>query len=141
MNTNFLISKETAPSCPRCGSKLINRDTCIKCGETLNKITPYTVRSCDYHKGAYASQRKYRMKACCNCGRVKWLVGGKLCGACKAQVYNPAKNIRIEPGTKEYKQALQLYRESRWPEKFTSGQDSVVRKCRTTAAEFTAKRH
>jgi hypothetical protein len=121
-------------TCPRCGSRLIYRNICIKCGEELDKITPYAVRSVDYHKrGAYAAQRKYRRKPCCNCGRIKWLVGGKLCGACKAQVYNPAKNIRIETGTKEYKKALKLYREARWPEKFTSGQDSVVRKCRTTA--------
>ncbi len=116
MNNNVA----TTQSCPRCGSKLINRDTCIKCGETLNKITPYTVRSCDYHKGAYASQKKYRMKACSNCGRVKMIMGGGLCGACRSQVYNPAKNIHIEPGTKEYKKALKLYREARWPEKFKS---------------------
>ena len=117
MNNNVA----TTQSCPRCGSKLINRDTCIKCGETLNKITPYTVRSCDYHgKKSYGYQKKYRVKECHNCGRVKWLVGGGLCGACKSQVYNPAKKINLKPGTKEYKRALISYREARWPEKLTS---------------------
>ena len=115
--------------CPRCGSKLIYYNTCIKCGETLEKITPYYLRSCDHahEKKSYQDQKKYRVKECCNCGRVKWLVGGGLCGACKSQVYNPAKKINLKPGTKEYKRALISYREARWPEKFTSGQDSVVR--------------
>jgi ribosomal protein L32 len=114
-------SENVTNTCPRCGSPFINHGICIKCGETLEKITPYYLRSCDYHgKKSYGYQKKYRVKECCNCGRVKWLVGGKLCGACKAQVYNPAKNIHIEPGTKEYKKALKLYREARWPEKFKS---------------------
>jgi hypothetical protein len=48
------------------------------------------------------------------------IMGGGLCGACRSQVYNPAKNIRIEKDTKEYKKALISYRLRRWPEQFKS---------------------
>ena len=29
-------------TCPRCGSKMINHDVCIKCGEVINRGKPYT---------------------------------------------------------------------------------------------------
>jgi hypothetical protein len=111
-------------TCPRCGSKLINNDICIKCGEIINKSVPYKVRSRDYasENHPYDSQKKYRVKACSNCGRVKWNVGDNLCGACKAQVYNPPKSIYLIKGTEEYEQALIIYREKRWPEKFRNGE-------------------
>ena len=114
--------------CQKCGSNMINNGICVKCGESINKVTPYKTRSCDYAKenNPYQYQKKYRVKACSNCERVKWNVGDGLCGACKAQVYNPAKGIYIEKGTKEYTAALISYRIRRWPEKFeTSGYGST----------------
>ncbi len=111
--------------CPRCGSRMIFAGTCIKCGELLlQQAPPYATRSCDYahkNKSYSASQEKYRLKPCRNCGRVKWNVGDHLCGACKAQVYNPAKGIKINRGTKEYELALISYRRKKWPEKFGNG--------------------
>lgn len=111
-------------TCPRCGSKLINHDICIKCGELIKKVVPYKVRSRDYasENHPYDAQKKYRVKACSNCGRVKWNVGGGLCGACKAQVYNPPRSIYLTKGTLEYETALISYREKRWPEIFGNGE-------------------
>jgi hypothetical protein len=105
---------------------MIYAGTCIKCGELLlPQAAPYAIRSCDssHQKKSYAaSQEKYRLKPCRNCGRVKWNMGDYLCGACKAQVYNPAKGIHLTRGTKAYEQALISYRQKKWAEKFGNGE-------------------
>jgi hypothetical protein len=112
-----------SPACQRCGSKMILGGVCKKCGELLHKETPYAIRSCDYARKteAYAGQKKYRVKPCRNCGRELWIVRDGLCGACKAQVYNPAKGIKIDKRSKKYEQALISYRKRKWPEKFGGG--------------------
>lgn len=105
-----------------CPTPIINGDTCIKCGTVFYpaNFVPYKKRSIDFSREnmVYQYQKKYRVKPCSNCERVLWTVGDGLCGACKAQVYNPAKGIYLEKGTEEYKAALISYREKRWPEKF-----------------------
>ena len=111
-------------TCPRCGSKLINHDVCIKCGEIISKHTPCYLRSIDvsHAKKSYQDQKKYRFKICSNCLRETWNVGNNLCGACKAQVNNPKKNILLVKGSKKYEVALISYREKRWPEQFGNGE-------------------
>jgi hypothetical protein len=49
------------------------------------------------------------------------LMGDGLCGACKAQVYNPAKKIKIDKRSRKYEEALISFRERKWPEKFGGG--------------------
>jgi hypothetical protein len=108
-----------------CPTPIINGDTCIKCGTVFYpaNFVPYKKRSIDvsHAKKSYQDQKKYRFKICSNCLRETWNVGDNLCGACKAQVYNPVKGIYLEKGTEEYTAALIAYREKRWPEKFGKG--------------------